>query len=183
MRKYLFLICTVLAAACASPKYTYYFDHYDYNSGRKSRVEHPSLQLALPAGETSPLLIGEGDLMASAGETPVALKENDGPATATEAKSIFAKKYRSMTKVERKEFRRELKKEMKNYMKAKKSGDHVAAANATGQLDNDLKLAIIFGAVGLTLTLFGGVSEAFWVLGVIAIVVGLVFFIKWIMRQ
>ena len=50
-------------------------------------------------------------------------------------------------------------------------------------MDNDLKLAIIFGAVGLTLTLFGGINEAFWILGVISIVVGVVFLIKWLVRQ
>ncbi len=50
-------------------------------------------------------------------------------------------------------------------------------------MDHDLKLAIIFGAVGLTLTLFGGVNEVFWILGVIAFVVGVVFFVKWVVRQ
>jgi hypothetical protein len=31
--------------------------------------------------------------------------------------------------------------------------------------------------------LFGGINEAFWILGVIAIVVGVVFLIKWLVRQ
>ena len=36
MKKYLLLIASVLLlAACSSPKYAYYFDHYDYNSGKK----------------------------------------------------------------------------------------------------------------------------------------------------
>jgi hypothetical protein len=68
-------------------------------------------------------------------------------------------------------------------MNAKRTGDTVAANNATSTMDSDLKMAIIFGAVGLTLTLFGGINEAFWVLGVIAIVVGVVFLVKWLVRQ
>ena len=45
MKKYLLLIASVLLlAACSSPKYAYYFDHYDYNSGKK-KVETATTQL------------------------------------------------------------------------------------------------------------------------------------------
>jgi hypothetical protein len=76
-----------------------------------------------------------------------------------------------------------LKKQFKRYMKARRTGDITVANNAAGTMDQDLKMAIIFGAVGLTLTLFGGINEAFWILGVIAIVVGVVFLVKWLVRQ
>jgi hypothetical protein len=70
-----------------------------------------------------------------------------------------------------------------NYSKALRSGDEGARVEATKQLDDDLKLAIIFGAIGVTLAILGGINTVFWVLGVIGLVVGLVFFIHWISRQ
>lgn len=186
MRKY-YLLLGMALAACSSPKYVYHFDHYDYNSGRKLQTKEIPVNSTEAVAEASPLVTEQEDLVASTASAPVTVKEKttlpSAPVTKAEAKSAFEKKYRSMTKAERKEFRQAVKHEIKNYMKAKKEGDHGASVAATSELDRDLKLAIIFGAVGLTLTLFGGVTEVFWVLGVIAIVIGLVFFIQWLMRQ
>lgn len=184
MRKHLVLIGAVLlTAACSSPKYTYNFDHYDYNSGKKQRSESESVARAIPAEAASPLAIREESMTASTGNTPVALPENNAPVNAAETKAAFEKKYKAMSKEERKEFRKELAKEMKTYMKASKKGEHVKTTADTKAMDNDLKLGIIFGAIGFTLVLFGGVNSVFWVLGVIAIVIGVVFFIKWLVRQ
>lgn len=190
MKKYLWLIGTVLlAAACSSPKYAYNFDHYDYNSGRKQEQAVVAMVASdtLVVAETSPLAIQQESLVASADEKSVVLttEQNINKKTVTreEAAAILAKKYNSLSKSEKKEFRQTAKKQMKAYIQAKRAGDSVAAAKAVQAMDNDLKLAIIFGAVGLTLTLFGGVNEAFWVLGVISIVIGVVFLIKWLVRQ
>jgi|SRR5688572_8715837 hypothetical protein len=179
MKKSLFLIGAVLLmAACSSPKYTYNFDHYDYNSGRKQATVNSDKDKA-----TSPLAVQEQTLVASADESAVVLAEAEKPVTAEEAKSILEKKYLSLTKAEKKEFRQEVKTAMKSYFKAKRAGDSVAAKEATKAMDHDLKLAIIFGAVGLTLTFFAGASDVFWILGVIAVVIGVVFLIKWLARQ
>jgi len=167
----------VLLASCSTPKYAYYFDHYDYNSGKKQQqvsaavTESPAQQ-----PEQSPLAIQEEALVAST---------NPGVVTTTqpspnEAKEAFLKKYNAMTKTERNEFKKELKSELKKAIKEKKA--EISKGHAQN-MDHDLKLAIIFGAVGLVLTLFGGASSAFWVLGVIAIVIGVVFLIRWLMRQ
>ena len=178
MKKILFLIGAVLLmAACSSPKYTYNFDHYDYNSGRKATVKADKAEAA------SPLAVQDQTLVASADESTVVLAETEKPVTAEEAKSILEKKYKSLTKEEKKEFRQEVKKAMKTYFKAKREGDTVAANEATKAMDHDLKLAIIFGAIGLTLTFFAGANDIFWILGVIAVVIGVVFLIKWLARQ
>lgn len=184
MKKILSLLSlVVLIGACSSPKYTYNFDHYDYNSGRKKSAP----VTASETGTQSPLVLDQQTLVASASEEPVVLAEphTEVPTavSVTEAKNDFARKYKAMSKTERKEFREDLKKELKAYTKAKKEGNSVASGQATKQLDHDLKMAIIFGAVGLTLSLFGGVNTVFWVLGVIAIVVGVVFLISWLLRQ
>jgi hypothetical protein len=174
-------LAVIMMASCATPRYSYHFDTYDYNSGRKTP------QVAVT--EINPIAITPADLSADASPAP-AVNRNDVPETVTpvavspaEAKETFAKKYSEMSKSERREFRREVKEQIKSYSQSVREGDGVKAANEMNAMDNDLKLAIIFGAVGLTLTLFGGINEAFWILGVISIVVGVVFLIKWLVRQ
>lgn len=205
MKQILLLVAAILiVTACSSPRYTYNFDYYDYNSGRKHQAK-----TAQPENENQehPLMLEERTLVASA--APIVLTEEDIPIEKTAAKpakeskpstaalaearkaevaakenaALLAKRYKELSKSQRKEFKQELKKQFKRYMNAKRTGDTVAANNATSTMDQDLKMAIIFGAVGLTLTLFGGINEAFWILGVIAIVVGVVFLVKWLVRQ
>jgi len=206
MKHILLLVAAILiVTACSSPRYTYNFDYYDYNSGRKH--QHAKAAQSRTETEEHPLTLEERTLVASA--APIVLTEEDIPAEKTAAKpakvskpskaaiaetknaeaaakenaALLAKRYKELSKSQRKEFKAELKKQFKRYMKAKRTGDTVAANNATSNMDQDLKMAIIFGAVGLTLTLFGGINEAFWILGVIAIVVGVVFLVKWLVRQ
>ncbi len=172
LNKILFIaLGTMLIAACSTPKYTYQFDRYDYNSGRKATVIAEDNQL-------SPLAVDPAMLSADVVDAPVGNPTHE----IQDARNTLAKKYNDMSKTERKEFRQQVKKEFKQYVKAMRKGD-MNAPSETEVMDNDLKLAIIFGAVGLTLSLFGGINEAFWILGVIAIVVGVVFLIKWLVRQ
>jgi len=181
MRKQFFLLGAVLAlAACSSPKYTYNFDHYDYNSGRKLRAEKSFVQI-LPREEVSPLTFSDEDLLASASSDVVVI-END-KITSTSSLNERAGRYKSLSKRERKDFRKELKNEIKKYAKELRTGDQGASVTAVNELDDELKLAIIFGAIGITLTVLGGINTIFWVLGVIGLVIGLVFFIRWISTQ
>lgn len=206
MKHILLLAAAILiVTACSSPRYTYNFDYYDYNSGRKHH--HAKSAPSKTENEEHPLTLEERTLVASA--APIVLTEEDiaadkaaakpakvskpskaalaetkkAEAAAKENAALLAKRYKELSKSQRKEFKAELKKQFKRYMKAKRTGDTIAANNATSNMDQDLKMAIIFGAVGLTLTLFGGINEAFWILGVIAIVVGVVFLVKWLVRQ
>jgi hypothetical protein len=170
----LVILGVIILASCAAPKYTYHFDHYDYHSGRKAALVNPQTPMPAPQPE-----------MLTADLTVAPPEFNDLKKTEmmAEATADLKKKYADMSKSEKKEFRNEVKKEFRKYVKAVKNGDTVQASAETAAMDNDLKLAIIFGAVGLTLTLFGGINEAFWILGVISIVVGVVFLIKWLVRQ
>jgi hypothetical protein len=175
----------LLLAACAAPKYSYYFDHYDYNSGKKKAQPDQALTAVntLPAlteeTEASPLSLEDEAVVASAGNNAVVTEKDITPA----ASRVTGKKYTDLTKAEKKEFRKALKTEVKKYMKAKKSGDHGASIADTKALDYNLKMAIIFGAVALTLSFFGGVNSVFWILSVVSLVIGVVFFIKWIAEQ
>lgn len=182
MEKFLFpALAVIILASCAAPKYSYHFDTYDYNSGRKTA--------SVVAQEDSPLTINHESVSASAVVEPAVdagasrIRVKPTEVSVSEAREELAKKYSEMSKSERRQFRKEVKEQIKSYSQSIKDGDGVKAAAEMTAMDNDLKLAIIFGAVGLTLSLFGGINEAFWILGVISIVVGVVFLVKWLVRQ
>lgn len=179
------LASVLLLAACSAPKYSYYFDHYDYNSGKKkAQAEKSDLAVNAPqatAGtEESPLTLEKETVVASVANDAAAPVKREVPVM---EKITAGKKYTDLTKAEKKEFRKALKTEVKQYMKAKKSGDNGASTADTKALDYNLKMAIIFGAIALTLSFFGGVNSVFWILSVVSLVVGVVFFIKWIAEQ
>ena len=161
----IFLLAIVLLASCSTPKYAYYFDHHNYNSVKRQPI--------IP-NEASPLSISSSDLTASVSAEPVMFT-----AKTESASSLVAKTYVQMNKAERKILRNHLNKELKSFLFTKKiDGTHEAAA---AEWDNDAKLATIFGAVGITGLIIGG--NVFNVIGAIALVIGVVFFVKWIIRQ
>ncbi len=161
----------LLATACSSPKYTYKFDTFDYNSAKKKTGQH--LAGADLSGEISPLAVVTEDLSADVSH----------PIPMTSPLKEEAGRYKTMTREERRGFRKEVKKEIKHYAKEIRAGNSVESIAATKELDDELKLAIVFGAIGITLTVLGGINTIFWVLGVVGLAVGLVFFIRWISQQ
>lgn len=185
MNKIILLALSVLLiASCSAPKYSYHFDRYDYNSGKKDQLATNSNDDPEDVEEVEPL-ITPPQFTADVSSGPVVVeKERRRAATeVTSAEKAEAPiRYSDMSKSEKRAFRKELKADVKEYVKSMKKGDFDAPEHVK-VMDNDLRLAIIFGAVGLTLSLFGGINEAFWVLGVISIVVGVVFLIKWLVRQ
>lgn len=179
-------ISLLLLAACSTPKYSYHFDHYDYNSGKRKADAEKAVVAQAPAqenevnasAEASPLTVQKDAVVASSegATTPSASP------TLTD-KLALKQKYAAMSKSEKKEFRKAVKSEIKKYVKAKKSKDGVASVADAKAMDHNLKMAIIFGAVALTLSFFGGVNSVFWIVSVICLVIGVVFFIKWIAEQ
>jgi hypothetical protein len=184
MKNILVLVGSVLLlASCSAPKYSYHFDTYDYNSGKKKiNPEKVFLTDNAPVGDETPipensLHLEKETVVATADNTVVIPEKMKAPSS---GEKIIEKKYSSLSKAEKKEFRKELKAEIKKVMKAKKEGNSI---NDTKVMDYNLKMAIIFGAVALTLSFFGGVNSVFWIASVIALVIGVVFFIKWIAEQ
>ncbi len=164
------LLAIVVLASCSAPKYAYYFDHQDYNAGKKRTQAQVSVK-----SEVSPLAVDPQELVASNSEAPVTT-----PAVAAEPVAVKKVTYMQMTKTEKKAFRKELGKQIKSYVAAKKKMNSIEAKQA-GNMDHDLKLAIIFGAVGIVGLIIGG--DVFWIIGGIAMLIGVVFFVKWIIRQ
>jgi len=178
MRKHLLLIgAVVVAAACSSPKYTYNFDHYDYNSGKKKFTpESGSTQEAVAA---NPVTIEDQTLVATT--EPMVAPTEANTVEAQKAAADLSRDYKSMTKEEKKAFRKEAKAQIKQYVKAVKSGDKGQIDQAAQAMDKHLKLAAIFGAVGLVALIIGG--DVFWIIGGIALLIGVVFFVMWLSRQ
>lgn len=169
----------LILISCSSPKYTYNFDYYDYNSGRKTLNNNANVSVT--ATNAEPIKIDKSELIAATGNatvTPFGVSKS----TDVSKTSAPAKSFKDLSKAERKQLRSDLKDYIKS-SKEKKSSDEVTSVNATKALDADLKLAIIFGAVGITFAILGGINTVFWVIGVIALIVGLVFFIRWIVNQ
>jgi hypothetical protein len=88
----------------------------------------------------------------------------------------------NMTKVERKEVAHLLKKEIRSIRKNQKKEMSIASIKSA-HLDHDLKLAAIFGSVGIVGLLLGFAGQFFVVIGAIALIIGVVFFVKWLMEQ
>ena len=179
-RNLLYLLGLLVMASCSAPKQAYYFDHYDYNAGKKKKetenlvVAEPQAPVIETVAESAPLAVDNNTMVASAKEEPVAIVEN---VVAAEP----AKSYKDMTKAEKQAFRKDAKNLIKTYIKAKKDGDEVKAAEAAKAMDKDLRLAAIFGAVGIVSLIIGG--DVFYVIGAIALIIGVVFFVMWLTRQ
>ena len=184
MLKQYFTFITVgailILCSCSSPKYTYNFDYYDYNSGRKS-VSNNNSNESLTATNAEPLKIDRNALVAASDKGDVIPSEQI--TTDAKVESTTAAPLKELSRAEKKQLRSELRNYVKNHAKERKATDEVTSVNATKQLDDDLKLAIIFGAIGITFAILGGINTVFWVIGVIGLIVGLVFFIRWISTQ
>ncbi|MEQ8362563.1 MAG: hypothetical protein RH948_06800 [Cyclobacteriaceae bacterium] len=167
--KLYYLLAIVLFASCSAPKYAYHFDRYDYNSGKKSS----SVTAVNPENEVAPF--ESQQLLASTDNTFLIEKISPVDDVMVTNSTEVRKTYAQMSKSERKELRSDVKK----YLKEKK--ESIKAAKKANAMDNDLKLAAIFGAVGLVALIISG--DVFYILGGIAMIIGVVFFVKWLVRQ
>ena len=167
----------VFVTACSSPKYTYHFDHYDYNSGKK--VDAPREDLM----EENPLALDEKTLVVSSTIEPVAIAEKK-EARYSSVKEV-AEKFKIMSKQEKKVFRKELRRDLLNYskktvLKKNNAVDGVDGVEATQKFDTLVTLAIIFGGAGIVMIMLANISNAFWVAGAISLAIGAFFFVKWV---
>ncbi|MCA4898602.1 MAG: hypothetical protein ACK5BJ_12840 [Bacteroidota bacterium] len=161
------VISIVVLASCSSPKYAAHFPSSNvdpnYHTAKVVQVE------TVPEATTENAV-----LTASVNTASVALP-------AEEVRKQVKDAYAKLSKEQKKEVRQLLKKEIKAIAKSSKKDASATATMARGGMDHDLKLAAIFGAVGLVGLLIGG--NVFTVIGAIAMIIGVVFFVKWLMRQ
>lgn len=170
MKKTLLLLAAIaILASCSAPKYSYNFDHYNYNSGKKKAASSQEISSAEGIQPIQPELL-------TASASPVVEPTLINPPA--EQKTVKAQHpLRSMSKTERKEVMSSIK-AAKKIMKAEKKSTNNAAGKG---MDHDLKLAAIFGAVGIVALIISG--NVFYVIGGIALIIGVVFFVKWLINQ
>ena len=167
----------IFVTACSSPKYVYHFDHYDYNSGKKPEEATKKSEIE------SPLALNEKNLVVSSSpETVVLAEEKNASASTASGVKAVAEKVKMMSKQEKKEFRKELRRELVNYTKkeSRKKTEGVESVGATQRFDTLVTLAILFGGAGIVLIMLANISNAFWVVGAISLVIGAFFFVKWV---
>src|SRR5690349_752140 len=114
MRKIIFILFGVLLfAACSAPKYTYFFDRYDYNSGKKNKTAENELTFSTER-LNSPLSIEKGTLTASTDRELMLAPSSENPnVTPVNDQKALKEKFASMTKAEKKAFKKDLKADVK----------------------------------------------------------------------
>lgn len=160
------LVVLIVGASCSAPKYTYNFSYYDYQAGKRAAQK----EAVVAANKTT-----STEVVASTEDMPVAVEKALAP-TATETTKPAVVE----TKAEQKAFVKEVKKEIKTAVREVKKMNTVQSAQA---MDHDLKLAAIFGAIGLVLGALWGVTQILGFAGAVCVIVALVFLIKWLLRQ
>ncbi len=165
MKKILFLIPFVVFISCSAPKFA---------ANRATQQNGSEL-----AGSSS---TNSTQQHAETGEATASLKIAPS-LTIEQVKTEIKKNYLNLSKGERKEVRLLLKKEIKSIIKNHKK-EMSPATTKSSSIDHDLKLAAIFGAVGIVSLILGGpAGQFFTVIGAIALIIGVVFFVKWLIRQ
>jgi hypothetical protein len=165
-----------LVAACSSSRYAANFHYYKSNTaldGGYGDIK-PRQPVITP--------IEPEKLVASARQESTWVSEKASLTTAAVVERA-RKAYFQMNKAERKYVKNAVRSELKKQIQLKKKS---RASPSRGRgwwqgWDQDLKLAAIFGAIGTTGIIIA--VEPFFIIGVVALIIGLVFFIKWFARQ
>lgn len=177
MKKYLLIVMSILMlGSCSSPKYAYNFDYHDYNSGKKvvgiSETNVPKVDQEID--QVYPGVIEQSTLVATSKSETYYPTENKLETTITKEEALA--KFNAMSKEEKKEF----KSKVKSFIKENRKSE-VTAVQAKAGMSQDVKLAAIFGAAGIVLLIIGG--DVLTIIGAVALLVGLYFFIRWLIHQ
>lgn len=173
MQKLCLLISIGALASCAAPKSVYYFDYV------KNKSTKDAFNPSLPQ-------LSKEELTASLEVQPsVARPADPYTALSVQPAHLETTATNQPIKLDRKE-RREIRQALREHFRSRARANrltHGDEGQAIAAMDNDLKLAIIFGAIGITFGLFAGLGTAVWVLAVGSLITGIVFFIRWLLRQ
>jgi hypothetical protein len=158
MKKLSYLFSIVAFVACSRNHLGAYFTHYDTHTlVAENNIIQPS---SLP--------VIEPEMLSASIERKPLIKETvELPETGNQG--------RYKQKIDIKKIKKEVIKKSE-----KKSTSNAKIVNVSGGLDPDLKLASIFGVVGVVGLIIGHI---FGVIGAISLIIGVVFFVKWLIRQ
>jgi hypothetical protein len=174
MKRVLYLGIIVLLASCSSSKYAAHF--------QKSAPDYGYGELLKPVNDAITPIAESSNFVASTSDNSGIITTTATPEQTIAIEQI-RRDYQQLSKSEKREFKKGMKNQIRHLVKInKKAGvESVAAVQKTKQMDHNLKLAAIFGAVGIVGLLIGG--NAFWIIGGIALIIGVVFFVMWLVNQ
>lgn len=211
MAKFMSAVAALLLCACAVPKQRYYFDYYSDNQiGAKHQLP-PSPSESEPAGKSSPELTNRStqsssnnsivaplavvptELFASAEPVKAGQVKHNDPMRLNSSESgisslnqhretVVNQNKNSGNKSDNRKLIRSIK-ELRKELKRRTSTADPANVEATQKLDQEVIVAIAFGAVGITLSLLGGISAGFWIAGVLCLGAGVFFFVDWLRKR
>jgi hypothetical protein len=162
----LFIAIILLTSACSAPKYTASFNSYPAHMVQNNKAVQVTPSTEISSYNSEPVL-------ASTSFAPSEVKVT--PTTAPNASIKIDKR-------EKKEAIKKLRSDVKTYIIEQKKHAHESSYQDF-EWDNDLKLAAIFGAAGLVGVLLGGISVVFSIIGGAALIIAVIFFVQWVIRQ
>lgn len=191
-------LIAIFLVACASPKYTYYFDHYSVTAGTHAVSSGTAFSGQVRPSD-APLKTDPRDLSASAAfAVPIPSREDllkqhyhNQKSEERQEKQVqlTAEQQRVLVTPDRKQLKQaigQLRKAVRAATSAPGSASKSTAPlndQATQKLDGEVIVAIAFGAVGITLSILGGVSTTFWIVGVLCLGIGIYFFVDWLSKR
>ena len=163
---FLSVIVVLTITSCSAPKYTASFSDHQ---GKVAHNQKATLPLSAAVDQSN----AEPQILASTSSAPLEIKRETNPPAKIDIQ---------VDKRQRKEAIKKLRSDIKTYVKEQKKLAHESSYQDF-EWDNDLKLAVIFGAAGLVGVLLGGISVVFSIVGGIALIIAVVFFVQWVLRQ
>ena len=162
------VLCLGLLMSCSS-----------LQKGGSVRTEHSGSEYAQSGGRAAEW-IGAPDLkLMTASATPTLI--NVSMPSANPFHAVKQTSFQGHTKGAMRELKREIKKEIRQLRKEVK---HASAESIQRTAhDHDLKLAILFGVVGIVGIILGLFSSFLYVIGGLSLLVGVVFFVVWGLKE
>lgn len=160
MRSFLFLMVGLFITACSSKQYTYRFP-VSHDLVVEKKKNNPALETFLISEQ--PTLMAsrnpEAALVLPRPDPQPKKIKKDTPSAKQVVKSI-------------KNSARHLKEEVQNFVSPNPDS-----------LDEDLKMAILFGVVGVVSLVLLILSKLFGIIGGISLIIATVYFVKWFLAQ
>lgn len=163
---FLLIISAFVISSCSTPKYTASFSNYQRVGENTNQTKSST---SIPESKHN----SEQQVLASTSNGPLEISSETNN---TSSPNI------QINKKEQKEAVKKLRSDIKTYVKEQKKQVREGSYQDF-EWDNDLKLAMIFGAAGLVGVLLGGISVVFSIVGGIALIIAVVFFVQWVLRQ
>ena len=155
-----------LLTSCSAPRYYYYFDHQNHN---------PVKEVKAPDEKSVLVLEGQSSHLVASSDRGVVVSPPMLDKRVAKQRIVERKPGGQQTVIKHAQWKKVIRASMKATSRVNPK------AQASGSLDYDLKMAAIFVVVGIVGLAISG--NAFQIIGGLSLLIGVVFLIKWLIRQ